>query len=111
MTQTTDLQVHLLPSLVSEEQLRGGVAVVIDVLRASTTITQALASRAAAVIPTATVPEAHFVAAELAEVTLAGRDAEVPAEARVKAGILLGGERGGTMIPGFDLDNSPMKYS
>ena len=36
---------------------------------------------------------------------------EVPAEVRVKAGILLGGEWGGTMIPGFDLDNSPMKYA
>ncbi len=107
MPQTTDLQVHLLPTLVSEEQLRGGIAVVIDVLRASTTITQALASRAAVVIPTATVPEAHMVAAELAGATLPGSDAE----ARVKAGILLGGERDGTMIPGFDLDNSPMKYS
>ena len=49
----TQFQVHLLPSLVSEEQLRGGVAVVLDILRASTTITQALASGAAAVIPTA----------------------------------------------------------
>ncbi len=107
----TDLQVHLLPSLVSEEQLRGGVAVVIDVLRASTTITQALASRAACVIPTSTVAEAHVVAAEIAEVSLTPTNTEVSAEKRAKSGVLLGGERGGLLIPGFDLDNSPLKYS
>ncbi len=108
---TIDLQVHLLPSLVSEEQLRGGVAVVIDVLRASTTITQALASRAACVIPTATVAEAHAAAAEIAGYSLPSTNSEVPADIRAKAGILLGGERGGTLISGFDLDNSPMKYA
>lgn len=108
---STDLQVHLLPSLVSEEQLRGGVAVVIDVLRASTTITQALASRAACVIPTATVAEAHAAAAEIAGYSLPSTNSEVPADIRAKAGILLGGERGGTLISGFDLDNSPMKYA
>lgn len=107
----TQIQVHLLPSLVSEEQLRGGVAVVIDVLRASTTITQALASRAACVIPTATVTEAHAAAAEIAGFSLPSANSEVPADVRAKAGILLGGERGGTLISGFDLDNSPMKYA
>lgn len=107
----TQLQVHLLPSLVSEEQLRGGVAVVLDVLRASTTITQALASGATAVVPTATVAEAHSAAASIAGFTQSSADSPVPAEVRAKAGILLGGERGGTLIPGFDLDNSPMKYA
>jgi len=107
----TDLQVHLLPSLVSDEQLRGGVAVVIDVLRASTTIVQALASRAACVIPVSTVAQAHVAAAEIAEITLTPTTTEVPADKRAKAGILLGGERGGVLIPGFDLDNSPLKYS
>ncbi len=108
---TTDLQVHLLPSLVSEEQLRGGVAVVIDVLRASTTISQALASGAIAVVPTATVADAHAAAASLAGDSLPTANSEVPADVRATAGILLGGERGGSLIPGFDLDNSPMKYS
>ena len=36
------LSVHLLPSLVDATELRGGVVVVIDVLRATTTITHAL---------------------------------------------------------------------
>lgn len=107
----TQLQVHLLPSLVSEEQLRGGVAVVIDVLRASTTVTQALASGATAVVPTATVAEAHTAAAALAGFTQLSADSPVPPDVREKAGVLLGGERGGTLIPGFDLDNSPMKYA
>ena len=108
---TAPLQVHLLPSLVSEEQFRGGVAVVLDVLRASTTITQALASGAVAVIPTATVAEAHATAASIAGYSLPSPGCEVPADIRTKFGLLLGGERGGTLIPGFDLDNSPMKYA
>lgn len=107
----TQLQVHLLPSLVSEEQLRGGVAVVLDVLRASTTITQALASGATAVIPTATVADANAAAASIAGFTQPSPDSPVPTDIRAKAGVLLGGERGGTLIPGFDLDNSPMKYA
>ena len=107
----TDLQVHLLPSLVSEEQLRGGVVVVIDVLRASTTITQCLASGATAVIPTATVAEAHAAAASIAGYSLPTADSEVPADVRTNAGILMGGERGGTLISGFDLDNSPTSYA
>lgn len=108
---TTNLQVHLLPSLVSEEQIRGGVAVVIDVLRASTTITQALASGAAAVIPTSTVAEAHAAIPAIAGIEQVSRDNPVPPDVRASAGILLGGERNGTLIPGFDLDNSPMKYA
>ena len=108
---TSDLQVHLLPSLVSEEQLRGGVAVVIDVLRASTTITQALASGAMAVVPTATVADAQAAAASIAGFSLPSVNSEVPADIRDQAGVILGGERGGTLIPGFDLDNSPMKYA
>lgn len=107
----TPLQVHLLPSLVTEEQLHGGVAVVLDILRASTTITQALASGASAVIPTATVADAHVAAASIAGFTLPSAESPVPADVRAKAGVLLGGERGGTLIPGFDLDNSPMKYA
>jgi 2-phosphosulfolactate phosphatase len=111
VTMPAPLQVHLLPSLVSEEQLSGGVAVVLDVLRASTTMTQALASGAACVIPTATVADAYAAAAVIAGYSLPSANSEVPASARAKANILLGGERGGTLIPGFDLDNSPLKYA
>jgi 2-phosphosulfolactate phosphatase len=69
----------------------GGIAVVIDVLRASTTIITALAHGAARVRPVLTVEEARAEAAAL--------------------GTLLGGERGGLKIQGFDLGNSPREYS
>ena len=71
----------------------GGIAVVIDVLRASTTMITALAHGATSVVPVAGVDEARRLAAE------AG-----PA-------VLLGGERGGVRISGFALGNSPLEYS
>lgn len=108
---TTDLHVHLLPNGVSEEQLRDGIAVVIDVLRASTTITHALAAGALAVIPTATVAEAQAEAAAITKGATPELTSEPSANARANAGVLLGGERGGTLIPGFDLDNSPSSYA
>jgi 2-phosphosulfolactate phosphatase len=73
----------------------GGVsAVVIDVVRASTTIVTALANGARAVLPVAS-----------------------PAEAADRAGgwpdgvALLGGERGGAPPPGFECGNSPAEYT
>ena len=88
------LRVHLLPSLFEPAELAGGSAVVIDVLRASTTMIQALASGARRVLPCGSVEEAR----DRAEL--------LPAEER-----LLGGERHGLLIPGFDLDNSPRGYT
>lgn len=85
--------VHWLPTLFSPEELRGGVAVVIDLLRASTTMAQALAAGAKAVIPCGEVSEAQ------------ARALSLPA-----GSFLLGGERGGVKIPGFDLGNSPLEY-
>ncbi len=84
---------HLLPGLIDPARLRGGVAVVFDVLRASTTIVHALAAGAAYVRP--------FLEAEEA----------LAARASMRGGsVVLGGERGGTRIPGFDLGNSPGEY-
>lgn len=74
--------------------LKGGVAVVIDVLRASTTIVHALANDAVSVVPCESVEEAQAVAA-----------GHVPDK------VLLGGERHGQLIDGFDLDNSPLAYT
>ena len=51
-----DVRVHFLPSLFDPDELANGIAVVIDVLRASTTITHALAAEAKAVIPCAELP-------------------------------------------------------
>lgn len=89
------LYVHLLPQLVPRDALRGGVAIVIDVLRASTTVIHALASGCVAVWPVMEVDQAQSEAKELRSV---GYD------------VILGGERGGLPIPGFDLGNSPADY-
>jgi 2-phosphosulfolactate phosphatase len=70
----------------------GGIAVVIDVLRASTTMVTALASNATAVWPVADVDEARALAR------------------RLGPGAILGGERGGVRIEGFALGNSPTEY-
>jgi 2-phosphosulfolactate phosphatase len=71
----------------------GGIAVVIDVLRASTTMTTALANGALGVWPVAGVGEARNLAARLGPTAL------------------LGGERGGVRVPGFDLGNAPAEYT
>jgi len=73
----------------------GGIVVVIDVLRASTTIVTALAHGATGVRPVLTIEEARDLAAGGSP----GSD------------LLLGGERGGLRIDGFDLGNSPLEYA
>lgn len=93
-TMTRHVKVHLLPTLFEPEEVRGGITVIIDVLRASTTITHALAHGAQAVIPVGEVAEARQVAA-----------------LRPIESVLLGGEREGVLIEGFDLDNNPLAYS
>lgn len=88
------LDVHFLPSLTSPEALSGATVVVIDVLRATTSIAAALAAGAKEVIPCMEVEEARQVAALF------------PSQS-----VILGGERGGERIPGFDLGNSPLEYN
>jgi 2-phosphosulfolactate phosphatase len=88
------LNVHYLPQQVTKQELVGSAVVVIDLLRASTTICQAIASGAAEVVPFLEVDET------LAAAAAAGRH-----------NIILGGERYGKRIPGFDLGNSPTEYT
>ncbi len=86
------IRTHLLPALTTAEALSGGVVVVIDVLRATTTITQALASGAVCVVPCLEVEEAQ---------AWRNRDGQA----------VLGGERRSVAIEGFDLGNSPLDYT
>ncbi|AEI41221.1 2-phosphosulfolactate phosphatase [Paenibacillus mucilaginosus] len=72
------------------EELRRKTVIVIDVLRATSTMLAALASGCRAVIPVETVEQA--------------KELQLP-------GHLLGGERGCRRIPGFDLGNSPLEYT
>jgi 2-phosphosulfolactate phosphatase len=88
------VHVHFLPELFEPEELRGGTAVVIDVLRASTTIVHALAAGAKAVRPFLSVDEVWQ-----------------EAKRHVADTIVTGGERNGRHIDGFDLDNSPLRYT
>ncbi|MEM2123005.1 MAG: 2-phosphosulfolactate phosphatase [Candidatus Bathyarchaeia archaeon] len=70
----------------------GDVAIVIDVIRASTTIITALKMGAESVVPTSSIREA-----------LKLRD--------IDGNFILSGERGGVKIRGFHLDNSPFEVS
>ena len=88
------VRVHLTPDRLTPTLLAGSVAVVIDVLRATTTIVHALAAGCVAVWPVAEVEEAR----RLADGLRAGR-------------VLLGGERGGVPLAGFDMGNSPGEYT
>ncbi len=88
------LNVYALPSLVAEEELAGKTVVVIDVLRATTTISCAFNAGAEEVIPCEEIDEAQLVADQFS-----------PDE------VVLGGERGGLPIEGFDLGNSPEEYT
>jgi len=81
-------------SSLEELQLRSKNIVVIDVLRASTTVTVALANGAREVIPVGSIESAVKISGPLfGEMTLRG------------------GERNGRMIEGFNLGNSPPEYT
>src|SRR5262249_5465246 len=94
MPDSRDVQVHLLPSLVPDGRLVGGIAVVIDVLRSTTSLVHALAAGCKAVRICAEVDEVQAVAGEMR----AGR-------------VILAGERQGRPLPGFDLGNSPGEFT
>ena len=87
------LNVHFLPELIGHTDLTSGTAVIIDMLRASSTITTALHNGASRVIPCADPDEARRIRRES------------PANS-----VLLGGERRGVLIEGFDCGNSPTEY-
>lgn len=70
--------------------LKGKTAIVVDVLRASTTMTAALAAGAAGITPFASVEAAREAGPER---------------------MLTGGERQGVRVEGFDLGNSPLEYT
>jgi 2-phosphosulfolactate phosphatase len=92
--QECSVNVHLLPRDVAPAELAGSVVVVIDLLRASSTICQALASGARDVVPFLEVEETVTAAAKCD-----------------RNDVVLGGERSGGKINGFDLGNSPSEYT
>lgn len=87
------IEVFFTPHQVDEMYLRDKTVVVVDVLRASTTIAAALLNGAREIIPVGTVESAMKILGNL--------DGQVA---------LLGGERNGKIIEGFHLGNSPKEY-
>ncbi len=86
-------EVFFSPAAVDELGMRGRNVVIIDVLRATTTICTALRNGAREIIPAPDIENATKIMSNLSS------------EAR-----LLGGERQGKKIDGFDLGNSPAEY-
>ena len=84
------IDVIFIPEMAAYVDLSGKIAVVVDILRASSTITVALANGAKSVLPVLT-PEDAF--------------AKYQGES-----FLLCGERHGRRIEGFHLGNSPLEY-
>ena len=82
------MRVHV--ALTPDEAGKAPTGIVIDVIRATSTICQALASGYERVLCAAEVEEAFALRDEL--------------------GGVLGGERGNILVPGFDLGNSPREY-
>lgn len=85
------MKVEVIPSIHEAEadQFAGKTAIVIDVLRATSTMVAALAAGCKGIVPVETIEQA--------------KKAQAP-------GDLLGGERFCQKIPGFDLGNSPLEY-
>ncbi len=91
---SAQLNVYALPKLAAPKELADGTVVVLDVLRATTTIIHALEAGARDVYPCETIEETQAMAHQFDR-----RDC------------VLGGERGGVRIEGFDLANSPEEYT
>ena len=88
------VDVFFSPAVVDEASVEGRTAVVIDVIRATSTLVEALANGARAIFPTVSTEEAVKLASSL------GRE-----------DTLLCGERKGLKVKGFDLGNSPGEFT
>lgn len=89
-----NVEVFLTSSNVSEEDVKDKTVIVVDVLRASSTIATALSNGARAVVPAPDMAEAGKIASNMDH-----------------RSFLMGGERGGEKIEGYHLGNSPLEYT
>lgn len=89
------VEILLIPEEIQKKDITSSLVVIIDVLRASSTITTALAEGADSVIPVYSPEEAKIIAEKMYS----------------KPGkVLLCGERRGQKLPGFIMGNSPLEY-
>ncbi|MGL5574087.1 MAG: 2-phosphosulfolactate phosphatase family protein [Sarcina sp.] len=87
------IDVVISANYINQDLLKGKSVVVIDMLRATSVITTALANGAKEVIPTLTVEEAFDIKKSLEE------------------DVILAGERQAKKVDGFDLSNSPLEFT
>jgi 2-phosphosulfolactate phosphatase len=88
-----NIEVFLTSTTIPEEDVEDRIVLVVDVLRASSTIITALHNGARSVIPVTDLGQAGKIASNLDQ-----------------ASYLLGGERNGEPIEGYHLGNSPREY-
>ena len=88
------IDVHTYTNRFADNKLHSCTAIVIDVLRATTSIIRAAQNGALKIIPTKEPGDAASVA-----MNIGARDC------------VLAGERGGIRLPGFDIGNSPLDFS
>ncbi len=88
------VKLYFTPQPLTDAKLRGRIAVVIDVLRASTSICTAIQNECREIVPVGATGDAAAMRANLD-----------------RAKVLLCGERDGNKVEGFDLGNSPAEYS
>jgi 2-phosphosulfolactate phosphatase len=93
LNQMNNVEVVFTPEEIKNRRLSDKLIVVIDVLRASSTIITALAYGCRGLVP-----------------ILSPEQAKEKAQQFKKEEVLLGGEREGRKIKGFDLGNSPREY-
>ncbi|MDR2440340.1 MAG: 2-phosphosulfolactate phosphatase [Planctomycetaceae bacterium] len=92
------INVYPLPLYAQNEDLTNSVAVIIDVLRATTVIVSAFAGGAKEIIPMLDIEQAR-------------QQKEILETMHGKGSVLLGGERKGIPIAGFELGNSPQHFT
>ena len=93
MNDSMKIDLILASGIKTNRELHEKTVVVIDVLRASSTIITALANGCVDLLPVAEPGDAAFI------------------NRQIGACCLTGGERNGLKIPGFDLGNSPLEYT
>jgi 2-phosphosulfolactate phosphatase len=87
------IEVYATQNSVAEKELKDKTVIVVDVLRATSTIITALENGCKEVIPVAEIDEAVSITRTIDN-----------------DGFLLGGERNAVKIEGFHLSNSPLEY-
>lgn len=83
------LEVCFSPALIHLHDISNSIVVVIDVLRATSSICVAFANGVKSIVPVASIEESYSYKAK---------------------GFLIGAERNGEMLEGYDLGNSPFSY-